>query len=89
MINLTKSVLTETVAAKTGQSPSVVKAVIDTALAEIVAGTAAGHKVQLTGFGSFETKQRAARTGRNPRTGEPVEIPASARLTFKPSKAKT
>ena len=45
-----------------------------------------GNKVHLVGFGTFEVKERAARTGRNPRTREPVEIPASRQPTFKPGK---
>ena len=45
------------------------------------------EKVQIIGFGTFETKQRPARTGRNPRTGELVSIPASSAVTFKPSSA--
>ena len=46
-----------------------------------------GEKVQLIGFGSFEVKERAARTGRNPRTKEVVEIPASKVPVFKAGKA--
>ena len=46
-----------------------------------------GDKVQLVGFGSFEVKNRAARTGRNPRTKEVVEIPASKVPVFKAGKA--
>ena len=46
-----------------------------------------GDKVQLVGFGAFETKERAARTGRNPRTKETIEIPASRTPVFKPGKA--
>ena len=46
-----------------------------------------GDKVQLVGFGSFETKKRAARTGLNPRTKETVEIPASKVPAFKAGKA--
>ena len=45
-----------------------------------------GEKVQLTGFGIFEVKDREARVGRNPRTLETVEIPASRQPVFKPSK---
>ena len=45
------------------------------------------EKVQLVGFGSFEVKSRAARTGRNPKTREAVEIPASKVPVFKPGKA--
>ena len=46
-----------------------------------------GEKIQLVGFGTFEVSERAARTGRNPRTGETVEIAASATPKFKAGKA--
>ncbi len=46
----------------------------------------AEEKVQITGFGSFEVKERAARQGRNPATGETIEIPASKTPVFKASK---
>lgn len=58
-------------------------AVIDTITAALVAG----DKVQLVGFGTFETKQREARTGRNPRSGERIEIPAASLPAFKAGKA--
>lgn len=45
----------------------------------------ATEKVQIIGFGTFETKKRPARTGRNPRTGEAMEIPASSVVSFKAS----
>lgn len=45
----------------------------------------AKEKVQIIGFGTFETKNRPARTGRNPRTGETMQIPASSVVSFKPS----
>ena len=45
-----------------------------------------GDRVQLTGFGSFESKKRAARTGRNPRTGEEIQIKASNTPSFKAGK---
>ena len=47
----------------------------------------AGDKVQLVGFGTFESKDRPARTARNPRTGESVKIPASKAVSFKVGKA--
>lgn len=47
----------------------------------------AGDQVQLTGFGSFSLKQRAARTGRNPQTGQSMQIPASNVAAFKAGKA--
>ena len=46
-----------------------------------------GDKVHLVGFGTFEVKERAARIGRNPKTKEPVNIPASKQPTFRPGKA--
>ncbi|NLF27350.1 MAG: HU family DNA-binding protein [Clostridiales bacterium] len=45
-----------------------------------------GDRVQLMGFGTFEIKERGARTGRNPATGETIEIPASKAPAFKPGK---
>jgi DNA-binding protein HU-beta len=45
-----------------------------------------GAKVQITGFGTFETRRRGARTGRNPRTGETIQIPASNSPAFRPGK---
>ena len=52
------------------------KEVIETFLQEIVANVANGNKLQLLGFGSFEKKHKVASTGRNPKTGEPIEISA-------------
>lgn len=46
-----------------------------------------GDKVQLIGFGNFEVRERAARKGRNPQTGEEIEIPASKIPAFKPGKS--
>ena len=48
---------------------------------------AQGDKLQMSGFGTFETKVRAARTGHNPRTGEAIEIAAATIPVFKPGKA--
>ena len=61
----------------------VVNAMVDTLTAALVKG----DKVQISGFGSFETKVREARVGRNPHTREAIEIPATRVPTFKPSKA--
>ena len=63
----------------------------DTALNAFVdtlqAALKSGDKVQLLGFGTFEMKERAARTGKNPATGATIEIPASKAPAFKPGKA--
>ena len=60
---------------------------LSAALETITAELAKGEKVQLAGFGSFEVKAREARVGRNPRTNETMEIPASRAPVFKASKA--
>jgi DNA-binding protein HU-beta len=53
----------------------------------IIAGALkGGHKVQITGFGTFETKSREARTGRNPRTGATIQIAASKTPSFRAGK---
>ena len=56
-------------------------------LESIKEGVKESGKVQIIGFGTFATKTREARTGRNPKTGEKLHIPARLRVTFKPSKA--
>lgn len=61
----------------------VVTAVFDSIEEALVSG----DKVQLVGFGTFEVRERAARTGRNPRTGEEIDIPATHVPTFKAGKA--
>ena len=65
------------------QATIAVNAVFDTIKDSLVAG----DKVSLVGFGNFSVKERAAREGRNPRTGEPLEIPAKKMPVFKPGKA--
>ena len=55
---------------------------LNAVVAAISDAVAAGEKVQVSGFGSFDVKARDARTGRNPKTGEAVEIPASKYVAF-------
>ena len=62
------------------------EAVITATLDAITDALKDGEKVQLVGFGSFEVKKRAARVGRNPKTKEPIEIPASTVPVFKAGK---
>lgn len=84
---MNKMEIVATMAEKTGLSKKDCEAVLG-ALTETVADTLkAEDKVQLVGFGSFEIKKRAARTGRNPRTNESVEIPAAKLPVFKAGKA--
>lgn len=60
--------------------------VLDALIAEIERATEAGATVSIAKFGVFDLRPSAARVGRNPRTGEAVEIPASAKLRFRPAK---
>lgn len=60
---------------------------LDAVLNSIIKGIQKDKKVQIIGFGTFEVKQRAARTGRNPKTGETMQIEASTSVGFKPSSA--
>ncbi len=62
-------------------------AAVDAVFSTIQDALANGEKVQLIGFGNFEVRERAARKGRNPQTGEEIEIPASKVPAFKPGKA--
>ena len=84
---MNKAELINAVAAAADVSKKDAEAVITAAVDTITAALQEGEKVQLVGFGSFETKKRAARTGLNPRTGAAVEIPASTVPTFKAGKA--
>ena len=61
--------------------------VINACLDSITAALHKGDKVQISGFGTFEAKEREARIGRNPHTKEAIEIPATRVPQFKPSKA--
>ena len=84
---MNKSELINAVAAAADVSKKDAEAVITAAVDTITAALKEGEKVQLVGFGSFEVKKRAARTGRNPKTKEAIEIPASAVPVFKAGKA--
>ena len=84
---MNKAELINAAAEKAGLSKKDTESAINAAIEAIVECLANEDKVQLVGFGSFETKKRAARTGLNPRTGAAVEIPASTVPTFKAGKA--
>lgn len=84
---MNKTELILTVAEETGYARKDVEAILNASMERIKAAMASGDKVQLIGFGSFEVKERAARMGRNPRTGEATEIPAAKVPVFKPGKA--
>ena len=84
---MNKAELINAAAEKAGLSKKDTEAVITAAIDVITAALCEGEKVQLVGFGSFETKNRAARIGRNPRTKEQINIPASKIPIFKAGKA--
>ncbi|MCB6899629.1 HU family DNA-binding protein [bacterium 210917-DFI.7.65] len=84
---MNKQELISAAAEKTGFSKKDTEATVTAVLETIISALEDNEKVQLVGFGSFEVKERAARIGRNPKTKEAIEIPASKAPVFKPSKA--
>ena len=84
---MNKSELVSAVSEKTGLSKKDCEKAMSAAFDAITASLAAGERVQLVGFGTFVSKKRAARTGKNPRTGEKIKIAASTVAAFKAGKA--
>ena len=80
---MNKAELIAAVAERAGLSKKDSESAVTAALDVITAALEDGEKVQRVGLGSFEVKRRAARTGRNPQTKEPVEIPAQTIPVFK------
>ena len=73
---MNKTQLIEALATKNNMKKKDAEAAVNSVFAAMTEALAKGEKVQISGFGSFETKQRAARIGRNPHTHERMEIPA-------------
>ena len=86
MAKLMKSDVVNSVVEKTGLSKKDASAAVDAMGATIIEALSNGDSVGLIGFGTFETKNRPARTGRNPQTGEPLNIPAKTVPVFKAGK---
>lgn len=84
---MNKMELVSSMAEKSGLSKKDCEAALGALTDTLAEAMKAGDRVQLVGFGSFEVKKRDARTGRNPRTNEPVEIPAAKLPVFKAGKA--
>ncbi len=80
---MNKTELIAAVAEKAGISKKDADKAVSATIEAIMAAVAAGDKVQLVNFGSFEVRERKARTGRNPRTKENIVIPASKLPVFK------
>ncbi len=84
---MNKTELIDAVAEGADISKAAASRAVDTMLDSISKSLANGDQVTLVGFGTFSVKDRAARTGRNPRTGEPIDIPAAKVPGFKAGKA--
>lgn len=84
---MNKSELIAEVAEKAAITKKDADAAVSAVIASITEALQKGEKVQLVGFGTFEIRERSARTGRNPRTNSEIEIPASKSPAFKAGKA--
>ena len=84
---MNKAELIAAAADKAGLSKKDTEIAVNAAIEIISDALASGDKVQLVGFGAFEVKSRAERIGRNPKTKESIQIPASKVPVFKPGKA--
>ena len=82
MASVTKAELLDEVAHSAGVTKTQAESVLNSFFDTVRSSTKRGDKVSWPGFGSFATTKRAARTGRNPRTGAPVKIPASTNMKF-------
>ena len=83
---MNKTELVAAAAEQTGMTKKDTEKALNAAFDVIASALGKGEKVQVSGFGIFEVKEREARMGRNPRTGEALEIAASRTPTFKASK---
>ncbi|RMD79057.1 MAG: HU family DNA-binding protein [Gammaproteobacteria bacterium] len=83
---MTKSELIEAMAEAAGITKAQASRALEGMLEAITEALKRGEQVSLVGFGTFAVRERAARTGRNPRTGETIEIKAARIPTFKPGK---
>lgn len=83
---MTKADLVEEVARVTELTRKDSEVIVDTLFESVIQALTEGDKLEVRGFGSFRVRQRNARVGRNPKTGEKVEVPAKRVPYFKPSK---
>lgn len=84
---MNKSELIDAIAASAEIPKASAGRALDAVIASITGALKVGDSVALIGFGTFDVKERAARTGRNPQTGQPIEIKASRVPSFKAGKA--
>ena len=83
---MNKSQLAEATAERSGLSKGEATKALDAVLDSITSALQSGEKVSLTGFGTFEVRDRAARTARNPQTGQEMQVAASKAPAFKAGK---
>src|SRR5262245_46876383 len=83
---MTKADLVEEVSRVTELTRKESEVIVDTLFDSVITALKTGDKLEVRGFGSFRVRQRNARIGRNPKTGEKVEVPAKRVPYFKPSK---
>lgn len=84
---MNKSELIEAIAAKADLTKAAAGRALDALIDEITGAVARGDTVSLVGFGTFKASQRAAREGKNPKTGEKIQIPAATVPKFSPGSA--
>jgi DNA-binding protein HU-beta len=84
---MNNSELADSLASSNGLTKSDAKALVDAVFTTIGNAAARGEEVSLNGFGKFKVKDSPAREGRNPSTGDTIQIAASKKLTFAPAKA--
>ncbi|MDA1001667.1 MAG: HU family DNA-binding protein [bacterium] len=80
---MNKAELVDAIASATDMSKSGAETIVNAFISTITGSLRKGNKVTLTGFGTFSVSQRAARTARNPRTGEPIQVKAAKVPKFK------
>ncbi|MBQ2383914.1 MAG: HU family DNA-binding protein [Oscillospiraceae bacterium] len=83
---MNKTELIALAAERAGATQKDTERILEAVLGIVTETLGDGDRVQLTGFGTFEVKERAARVGRNPHTGETTKIPATQVVSFKPGK---
>ena len=83
---MTKADLIEGLSNKLGMNKGEAEKAVNIMLEDIINALKAGERVNISGFGTFAVSEREARTGRNPKTGESIEISASRSAKFKPGK---
>jgi len=86
-MSVNKAELIEAVAEKNEMTKAAATRAVDSVLGTITETLVSGNQVTLVGFGTFQVRDRAARVGRNPRTGEAIDIKASKMPSFKAGKA--